>query len=223
MKTYRGRAALAASVISGALLCLQSGVAHAQHVPAVADGTPQIDQEIAAGQLTAALHDLDLRVASNPTDVQAKFKRGTVLARLNRDDEAIAAFTALTQAYPEIPEPYNNLAALYAKHGDLGKARVTLETAVAANPAYAQGSQNLGTVYLRLALESFQQAARLDPRDTLSAQRIKSIDTALNLTPPAPVAAEASSAASAPTAYRAPTSPNGNLFTPGTMNQNNGH
>jgi len=207
MKTYRGRTALAASVISCALLCLQSGAALAQRVPAVADGTPEIDQQIAGNRLETALHTLDQRVASNPADVQAKFKRATVLARLNRDDEAIVAFTALTQQYPELPEPYNNLAALYAKRGDLAQARVTLETAVAANPAYAQGHQNLGTVYLRLALQAYQRASKVDPHDTLSTQRIGALDSMMHLA--APVAASAATvAASTPTGYKAPTSSN---------------
>ena len=65
---------------------------------------------------------------SNPRDAQAKFKRATVLARLNRDDEAIAAFTELTEAYPELPEPYNNLATLYAKRAARDEARAALET-----------------------------------------------------------------------------------------------
>ncbi len=199
-------------------LCLNQGVALAQQVP-VADGTPKIDSEIAGGQLTQALKDLDSRIASNPTDVQAKFKRGTVLARLGRDDEAITAFTALTQQYPELPEPYNNLAALYAKRGEFAQARVTLETAVAANPAYALANQNLGTVYLRLALQSFQDAQKRDPGDTLSAQRVKSISTMLNLAPPAASAAAAASAASAPVPYKVQGSPNGNPFSP-TQNSN---
>jgi len=219
MKTSRGRAALAcAFACAVTALCLGSGAAHAQQAAlAVADGTPQIDSEIADGKLTQALSDLDQRIKTNPTDVQAKFKRGTVLARLNRDDEAITAFTALTQQYPELPEPYNNLAALYAKRGDFAQARATLETAVAANPAYALAQQNLGTVYLRLALQSFQDAQKHDPRDTLSTQRVQSISTLLNLAPPA--AASAVVAASAPVAFKPTTSPDGNLFSP-SLNSN---
>ena len=180
MKTLCSRAALVAPVIFCALLCMQSNLAHAQHVPAVADGTPQIDQAIADKNLEAALTQLDQRIASNPTDLQAKFKRATVLARLNRDDEAIEAFTALTQQYPEVPEPYNNLAALYAKRGDLSQARATLETAVAANPSFALGYQNLGTLYLQMASRAYQRAVTLNRSDTLSQQRNQSINQVLN-------------------------------------------
>src|SRR5258708_23291156 len=93
---------------------------------ATADGTPAIDQAIAQKQWQNALLQLDARLKTNPRDVQAKFKRATVLARLNRDDEAIPAFTELTQAYPELPEPYNNLAALYAQKRRYDDARLAL-------------------------------------------------------------------------------------------------
>src|ERR1700677_2640085 len=151
MKTLCSRAALAASVIFCALLCVQSMPALAQRVPAVADGTPEIDAAIASKNLDAALKQLDARIASNPRDAQAKFKRATVLARLNRDDDAIAAFTELTQIYPELPEPYNNLAALYAKHGRYDDARAALETATKVNPGYGLAYENLGDLYLRMA------------------------------------------------------------------------
>ena len=100
--------------------------------------------------------------------MQAKFKRATVLARLNRDNDAIAAFTELTQAYPELPEPYNNLAALYAKQGRYEDARAALETAIKANPSYALAYDNLGDLYLRLASESYKRAQSLGSKSPLT-------------------------------------------------------
>jgi len=208
MKTLCSRAALATSVIFCALLCVQSMPAFAQHAPAVADGTPEIDQAIADKNLEAALKQLDQRIASNPTDAQAKFKRATVLARLNRDDDAIEAFTALTQQYPEVPEPYNNLAALYAKRGDLSQARATLETAVAANPSYALAYQNLGSLYLQMASRAYQKAAKINPQDSLSSQRKQSIDLVLAQATAkrsaTPAAASAAQTSELPSGYGVP-------------------
>ena len=110
---------------------------------------------------SGSLTQLDARIASNPRDAQAKFKRGTVLAHLNRDDEAIDAFTELTQTYPELPEPYNNLAALYAKQGRYDEARAALETATKVNPGYSLAYENLGDLYLRLADEAYRRAQSL--------------------------------------------------------------
>ncbi|SAL49097.1 TPR repeat-containing protein [Caballeronia arvi] len=174
------------------------GAAFAQTSPATRDDTPQIDAAIANKQWTDALTQLDARIASNPRDAQAKFKRATVLARLNRDDEAIAAFTELTQTYPELPEPYNNLAALYAKKGRYEDARAALETAVKANPGYALAYDNLGDLYLRLASESYKRAQSLGSKSPLTSQRITAIQNIY--TPPKKRAAALDAASGAPAA-----------------------
>ncbi|MDR5757483.1 tetratricopeptide repeat protein [Caballeronia sp. LZ035] len=198
--------AFAARSLAVVALCIGvPGAAFAQTSPATRDDTPQIDSAIANKDWSAALTQLDARIASHPRDVQAKFKRATVLARLNRDDDAIAAFTELTQAYPELPEPYNNLAALYAKKGRYDDARVALETAVKANPGYALAYDNLGDLYLRLASESYKRAQTLGSKSPLTAQRITAIQSIY--TPPARkrgAAAAAASGASGAAAARGP-------------------
>jgi tetratricopeptide (TPR) repeat protein len=117
----------------------------------------------------------DARITANPRDAQAQFKRATVLAHLNRDDEAINAFIALTQTYPELPEPYNNLAALYAKHGRYTEAREALETATKANPNYGLAYENLGDLYLRLADSAYQRAHDLGQATGPTQQRLTDI------------------------------------------------
>lgn len=207
-----GVATRVASIVASAFATASFGLAasflavapaHAQVSTATADGTPQIDAAIAQKDWTSALAQLDARLATNPRDVQAKFKRATVLARLNRDKEAIAAFTELTQAYPELPEPYNNLAALYAKEGRYEDARVALEMATKANPGYALAYDNLGDLYLRLAGESYKRAQSLGSTSPLTRQRVADIQKII--TPPpkkraAPTGASAAAAASAASA-----------------------
>ncbi|WP_244197528.1 tetratricopeptide repeat protein [Caballeronia ptereochthonis] len=185
---------LAIAAIGAAAWLGASTAALAQTSPAKRDDTPQADAAIANKDWSAALKELDARIASNPRDAQAKFKRATVLARLNRDDEAIAAFTELTQAYPELPEPYNNLAALYAKKGRYEDARVALETAVKANPGYALAYDNLGDLYLRLASESYKRAQTLGSKSPLTSQRLAAIQNIY--TPPPKKRASAAAAAS---------------------------
>ncbi|WP_109478579.1 tetratricopeptide repeat protein [Paraburkholderia sp. C35] len=164
-----------------ALIALPAAPAFAQkaptvaHGPAVRDATPDADASIQQKNWTAALEQLDARIKANPRDAQAKFKRATVLARLNRDDEAIAAFTELTETYPELPEPYNNLAALYAKQGRYTEARAALETAVKASPGYGLGYENLGDLYLRMADQAYRRAQSLGAGNATTAQRIADI------------------------------------------------
>lgn len=190
-RTHRSAALVAASVLSFALAAFASAAAHAQTPPAVRDDTPQIDASIASQDWRAALTELDARIAAHPQDAQAKFKRGTVLARLNRDDDAIRQFTELTQLYPELPEPYNNLAALYAKQGRYQDARTALETAVHANPSYGLAYENLGDLYLHLAEQSYKRAQSLGQASPAVAQRVAAIDRIVAPgAAPSPAAAE---------------------------------
>jgi Flp pilus assembly protein TadD len=199
--SFAARGLLLSAVIALAACFVPAGNAHAQTSTATRDGTPQIDASIAGKDWNAALKQLDARIASNPNDVQAKFKRATVLARLNRDDDAIAAFSALTQTYPELPEPYNNLAALYAKKGRYEDARNALETAIKANPGYALAYDNLGDLYLRLASESYKRAQTLGSTSPLTSQRIADIQKVIS---PPPVNKKMAGAASGARAASAP-------------------
>ncbi|WP_121317442.1 tetratricopeptide repeat protein [Paraburkholderia sp. RAU2J] len=189
--------------VAVALAALPVAAAYAQKAgmmpqgPAVRDNTPEIDASIAQKNWEASLTQLDARIASNPRDAQAKFKRATVLAHLNRDDEAIAAFTELTQLYPELPEPYNNLAALYAKQGHLIEARTALETATKANPSYGLAYENLGDVYLRLASEAYRHAQGLGKASPTTARRLADIQKIVS--PPKNGAPARPAAAAAPT------------------------
>jgi Flp pilus assembly protein TadD len=181
MKPSSGRmqrcAALAATAVFGFALAAWPGMsAHAQTARVTTDATPQIDAAIAARNWNAALAEIDARIASNPRDVQAKFKRGTVLANLGRDDDAMRQFVELTEAYPELPEPYNNLAALYAKHGRYEEARVALETAVKANPGFGLAYENLGDLYLRLAAQAYKRAQNIGHASGSTAQRLADIE-----------------------------------------------
>jgi tetratricopeptide (TPR) repeat protein len=178
----RSAATLAATALCGLAVILTPGAAaYAQKAPVIAqgpavrDGTPEIDKSIEQKNWNDALKQLDTRIASNPRDAQAQFKRATVLAHLNRDDEAISAFVALTQTYPELPEPYNNLATLYAKHGRYTEAREALETAVKANPNYGLAYENLGDLYLRLANSAYQRAHDLGQATGPTQQRLDDI------------------------------------------------
>ncbi|MBB3256507.1 tetratricopeptide (TPR) repeat protein [Paraburkholderia bannensis] len=204
MKSSSGRAPRAATFAMAALasVAIVLSGARAAHAapPATTDGTPGADSAIAQHNWATALTELDTRIKSNPRDVQAKFKRATILARLGRDDDAIEAFTELTQTYPELPEPYNNLAALYAKHGHYDEARIALETATKANPSYTLAWENLGDLYLRLASASYRRASTLGHTSGATQQRLADIDKIVN--PPAATRAARAAAEAGASATR---------------------
>jgi len=126
--------------------------------PAVQEAQTLLSQ----GDYKGALDRLDRYLATSPQDAEARFNRGLVLVKLNRTDEAVKVFTDLTRDYPQLPEPYNNLAVLYAQKGDYEKARDALEAALATHPAYATAHENLGDIYSALAGAAYNRALQLD-------------------------------------------------------------
>jgi tetratricopeptide (TPR) repeat protein len=133
-------------------------------VPTTAFGASlaEAQQLLAAGQLPQALTQADSLIAANPKDPQYKFLRGVILTEQHKTAEAIQTFNQLTEQYPELPEPYNNLAVLYAQQGQYDKARAALDMAIRTNPSYATAFENLGDVYAKLASQSYQKALQLD-------------------------------------------------------------
>jgi tetratricopeptide (TPR) repeat protein len=127
-----------------------------------ADDYTDISQLLRANKFTEAMTMVDSKLAAKPADPQLRFLKGVVQRNLGKQIEAIATFTKLTQDYPELPEPYNNLAVLYAAQGQYDKARATLEMAIRTNPNYATAYENLGDVYARLASQSYNKALLLD-------------------------------------------------------------
>ena len=93
---------------------------------------------------------------------QLRFLRGVAQADSGKPNDAIATFTQLTQEYPELPEPYNNLAVLYAGQNQLDKARTALEMAIRTNPSYATAHENMGDIYAKLAAQAYNKALQLD-------------------------------------------------------------
>jgi len=135
-------------------------------VPAHADEPGEVSQLLRAGKLSEAMARADAYLGTKPNDPQMRFLKGVIQRSSGKQAEAIATFTKLTEDYPELPEPYNNLAVLYAGQGQFDKARVTLEMAIRTNPDYATAHENLGDVYARLASQAYNKALQLDSGNT---------------------------------------------------------
>ncbi|MFN7856237.1 MAG: tetratricopeptide repeat protein [Acidovorax sp.] len=127
-----------------------------------ADDYADIAQLLKAGKSADALARVEQRLAANPRDPQLRFLRGVAQADSGKAADAIATFTKLTEDYPELPEPYNNLAVLYANQNQLDKSRTALEMAIRTNPSYATAHENLGDIYAKLASQAYNKALQLD-------------------------------------------------------------
>ncbi|QSI30562.1 tetratricopeptide repeat protein [Variovorax sp. RKNM96] len=139
------------SIAFALLFSLWGSVAHANEYD-------EVNLLLRQGKATEALAKADTYIAGKPRDPQMRFLRGVILTEQNKQPEAIIAFTQLTQDFPELPEPYNNLAALYASQSKFDQARAALETALRLNPNYATAHENLGDVYARLAAQEYVKA-----------------------------------------------------------------
>lgn len=131
-----------------------------------ADELQDISRMMRQGQLPQSLERVDKFLAGKPRDAQGRFLKGLILTEMNRSAEAIQVFAKLSEDYPELPEPYNNLAVLYASQGQYEKARVALESSIRTHPSYATAHENLGDIYAKLASQAYDKALQLDSSNT---------------------------------------------------------
>lgn len=131
-------------------------------LPAYAGEVEDIQQLLKTRQLPQALERADKFIAANPKDAQARFLKGIIQTEMSQPAEAIKTFSALAADYPQLPEPYNNLAVLYAQQNQLDKARAALTMAIQTNPSYAIAHENLGDLYARMASQSYDKALQLE-------------------------------------------------------------
>lgn len=126
----------------------------------------EVNRLMRAGQYPEATAKADQFLAGKPKDPQMRFLKGVILTEQGKPQDAITAFTKLIEDYPELPEPYNNLAVLQAGQGQFDKARAALEMAIRTNPSYATAHENLGDVYAKLASQAYSKALQLDGGNT---------------------------------------------------------
>jgi Flp pilus assembly protein TadD len=166
----RTRPRLAKSLCTGLLACVMQfgALAWAQSdalVPEPQSDAATIAHLMSQGDSKAALARADEVLKEQPRNLQARFMRAVILGDLGRREAASAEYEQLTQQYPELPEPYNNLAVLLAAEGHLTQAEGLLQRAIAAQPDYATAYENLGDLYLAHASDAYQHALRLAPNN----------------------------------------------------------
>ena len=167
---------------------------------ATAEELSEVTRLHRAGQSAAALERAERVLSAQPKDAQMRFLKSVVLVDTGRSDEAQAILQSLVQDYPELAEPHNNLAAIYAAAGDYGKSRAELEETIRLNPGYAPAHENLGDVHALLAAQSYGRALRLEPasatlpRKLALVRQLTAISSEPKAAPPQPAARPASAA-----------------------------
>jgi len=197
----------------GALRAIAFGLSLCIMAPAFADNLPEVQRLIKQGQLPQALEKIDSYLSSRPKDAQGRFIKGLILTEMNKPNDAIAVFTKLTEDYPELPEPYNNLAVLYAQQKQYDRARTALEMAIRTHPSYTIAYENLGDIYAKLASQAYDKALQLDRENPAAQNKLALIRDLIstsgkgNVKPTVPGTAKPAAAPPVAAAATAPVAP----------------
>ncbi len=160
------RPALAAGAL---LLALAGSPGLAQPV------ADQVQRLLDAGRLDEALGRAEQALAAAPGDARTRFVHAVVLMELGRDTEAMAAFVQLSQEFPELPDPLNNIALLEVRAGRLDAARLALESALRNDPGHRTARANLAEVHLMLAAAAWERLAQDAPLEPRLARRLEAV------------------------------------------------
>ena len=196
--------------------------------PTFADDVEGVAKMLKSGQHQQALERVNKVLAAKLRDARARFLKGSIFAEQGNAKDATDVFVALTKDNPDLPEPYNNLAVIYASQGQYDKARGALEQSIRTHPSYATAYENLGDVYAKLASQVYDKALQFDSANPAAKNKLAlvrelvggspakpvavAVASATPVTPAAPAAAAMPSAPTAPAA--APTPPKEAAKTP---------
>ena len=123
----------------------------------------EIERQFRGGEPRQAQQRLDQALAQRPSDAPLRFLQAVLVAENGQPVQAIALLERMTEEFPDLPEPYNNLAVLQAAAGRLDRARSLLEVALRLDPDYRTAHENLGDVFVRLAQRAYEAAAGTRP------------------------------------------------------------
>ncbi len=133
---------------------------------AQADVYTEVNALVQNGQWAQAQVLADARLKTAPTDPQMRLLKSHIQTGLGQTQAAMDTLRALTQSFPELPEPHNNLAALLVRENRHDEALVALNAALRARPDYALALENLGDLHLTLAAQAFARARLVTPAPT---------------------------------------------------------
>jgi tetratricopeptide (TPR) repeat protein len=172
---------------------------------APADDIREAQRMYQAGRLQPALEKVESALKVVPKDAQGRFLKGLIFTEQRRTQEAIVMFNALTEDFPELPEPYNNLAVLYASQGNYERAKAALELAIHTHPTYATAHENLGDIYAQLASRAYDRALQLDKSNSGALSKLNLVKELFSANRPARPAGSATASAASKASTPVPT------------------
>nr|VFK42464.1 MAG: Tetratricopeptide repeat-containing protein [Candidatus Kentron sp. TC] len=121
----------------------------------------------------AALKGMERFLEKTPNDIEGRLLLGVFLIWRGDLDQATDVFRKLADDRPDLAEPHNNLAAIYAVNEKYQEAEDALEKAISVNPSYGIAWENLGDIRIRYAALLYKRAGELyafDERNGIEAK-----------------------------------------------------
>jgi len=146
-----------------------------------------VEKLLKARKYSEAIDLVNSHIKKSPRNVQLRFLKARLQIEQRQLDQAKKTLLEITQQFPELPEPYNNLAALAANQNQWIEARDYLELALKLRPGYAIASANLGEIYIRLGAKAYENAAEAQPNQRMFSNRAKALQEILKPTPRTPI------------------------------------
>lgn len=95
-----------------------------------------------------------------------KFSHAQKLEAQGKINPAINIYQSIIQSYPDVPEAYNNLAALYLKQKNIEGAKRVLEQGLNAHEGYSRLYESLTSINIAMAREAYSKALQIDLKPT---------------------------------------------------------
>jgi len=148
-----------------------------------ADDFSEVAQLSREGKFVEALAKAEVYLSSRPKDAQMRLLKGLVQRDAGKPTDALMTFVRMTEDFPELPEPYNNLGVIYADQNQLDKARAAFEMALRTNPSYSTAHENLADVYGRLSSAAYNKALQIDLSNAAVAPKLALVRQIITLNP----------------------------------------
>lgn len=148
-----------------------------------ADDYSEVAQLSRDGKFAEALAKAEVYLSSRPKDAQMRLLKGLVQRDAGKPTDALMTFVRMTEDFPELPEPYNNLGVIYADQNQLDKARTAFEMALRTNPSYSTAHENLADVYGRLSSAAYNKALQIDLSNAAVAPKLALVRQIITLNP----------------------------------------
>jgi len=112
--------------------------------------------------LGSFLLSLNVAAAANSDELAKKFLEAQRLTSAGEISEAITSYQSIIRTNPQLPEAYNNLAALYLKQKNTKQAKQILEKGLLAHKGYAALYESLTAINVAMARDAYSKALQID-------------------------------------------------------------